>query len=88
MVYVRFERGRDNVIGPTFGPFPFVQVTYNVVRYGPEGKDLAYLSHLNDDWEINDWEINMMAPDPVKTGNEGDDYNFSDFIVYDADQPE
>jgi hypothetical protein len=40
-LFVRFERGRDNVVGPTMGPFPFVQLTYEELRIGPSGDLVA-----------------------------------------------
>lgn len=52
MFYVHFERGRHDVDGPTFGPFPFVQMTYSGLRVGPEGDWLAYHMKESDEWEI------------------------------------
>lgn len=79
-VYVRFERGRDGIVGPTFGPFPFAQVTYSTLRVGPDGDDLAY---LNDD---GDWELRIGTSAPLQLWT-GTIY-FSDFIVYEADNPQ
>lgn len=48
MVIVEFfsvnEANHNLTMGPIrFGPFPFVQLTYELLRYGPDGNDLAVL---------------------------------------------
>lgn len=65
-VFVRFERGRDDVIGPTYGPYDFVQVTYTELRTSPDGEALA--TYDNGDWNLVDAER--------------DETVFSDFIIY------
>lgn len=40
--YVRPERGQEDIIGPTFGPFDeFIQLTYGDVRVGPNGESIG-----------------------------------------------
>lgn len=75
-VYIRFERGRDDVIGPTYGPYDFIQVTYGLVRASRNGEEteLATADKQDDgDWVLVDSERNETV--------------FSDFIIYDAPQP-
>ena len=69
-VFVRFERGRDDVWGPTFGPFEWVQQTYRELRTAPEGAILAVWHSKAGEWFIVD-------------GPHKDEF-FSDFIVFDA----
>ncbi len=56
-LYVRFERGRDDIIGPTFGPYDFAQLTYDELRVDV-GDDsdivLARFSMDDQEWRIND----------------------------------
>ena len=72
--FVRFERGRDGIVGPTFGPFPFVQITYETLRVGPDGDEFAYL-HKDGDWYLTDEH----TPVALRS-TEG----YSDIIIYDA----
>ncbi len=54
MVWVRFENshtGKDEI----YGPYNFIQVTYNWLRYGPEGLTLANLGD-DDEWKTMDGE--------------------------------
>ena len=67
--WVRFERGRDGVIGPTYGPYPFVQLTYTILRAGPNGGDIAVMQ-ADGDWILSDAER--------------EDRVFSDAIIYDS----
>lgn len=55
-VFVEFSCYRDNMQGPQLGPFPFVQVTYDRLRVGPDGNDLAVLGS-DGDWHLvgADW---------------------------------
>jgi hypothetical protein len=71
--FVRFEKGREGKVGPTFGPYPFVQLTYHTLRVGPEGEDLAYMGK-DDDWYLTD-EHTPVADRP----SEG----WSDIIIWD-----
>ena len=50
-VKIRFERGRDCVIGPTFGPYEFVQVTYALLR-DDKDNDIACQYARDDDWTL------------------------------------
>ena len=52
-LYVRFERGRDDIIGPTFGPYEFVQLTYDQLRVGAEGETLAAFYGEDQEWVID-----------------------------------
>jgi hypothetical protein len=54
--YIRFERGRDGVIGPTFGPFDFVQLTYDELRVGRDGEPFALFDQTKGDWFIRYYE--------------------------------
>lgn len=68
-VYIRFECPRDDVEGPILGPYPFVQVTYDELRVGPDGDVVAVLD------ESGDWELTIGAGE--YTGQ-----RYSDFVVY------
>jgi len=74
--FVRFERGRNDVMGPTFGPFEFLQQTYEELRISPDGETLAY-------WDegANEWFLNQKAGI-----HQGEFY--SDFVVYTASKAE
>lgn len=49
-VMVRFEReGRGRI---DYGPFPFVQLTYESLRAGPEGEEFAYLHSDDGLWRV------------------------------------
>ena len=61
MVYVSFERGRDNLLGPSYGPFEYVQFTYREIRT-PGDKILAVMSE-EDDWVLTgDFPLEENAP--------------------------
>lgn len=68
-VFIRFERGRDGIVGPTYGPYDFVQITYGLVRASIDGQEteLAAHSQFDDDWTLLD--------------HERDDTVFSDVII-------
>ena len=74
MVYIRFERGRDGIIGPTYGPYDFVQGTYTLIRAGRtvngdyEETELATYDRQDEDWVLVDKEAEEVV--------------FSDYIVY------
>ena len=72
--YVRFERGRDGVIGPTLGPFDFVQVTYGEELRDDQGCVIA--EYGTDDGNNFDWWLTDRAQQV------GFDNNYSDFIIY------
>jgi hypothetical protein len=50
MISVRFERGQNDNVSSVYGPFPFVQLTYEELRVGPEGLTLAI--YFNGWWKI------------------------------------
>lgn len=35
-IYVRFETARDCLVGPTYGPYDYVQVTYKLLKGGSQ----------------------------------------------------
>lgn len=41
-VFIRFELPREDAIGPTLGPYPYVQLTYEMLTVGPDGEELAH----------------------------------------------
>jgi hypothetical protein len=47
--WVRFEDPRTGR-AKEFGPFPFVQLTYSVLRVGPDGDELA--GFVRGEWEL------------------------------------
>jgi hypothetical protein len=52
--YLRFEFGQEDHISPVYGPFPFVQLTYELLRVGPDGEELAYFEDANNCWRVRD----------------------------------
>lgn len=70
-VSLRFERGRDGVIGPTYGPYDYVQITYTIIRI-PGDRDIAF-RELKGDWIVCD-------------GGPNDGCHYSDIIIYE-DKP-
>lgn len=73
--WVRFERGRNDVMGPTFGPFAWVQHTYQdlTVDVGPNGEANATLAYWDAD--AVEWFLDRAAGE-----HEGEFY--SDVIVF------
>ena len=69
--WIRFERGRDGVIGPTYGPYDFIQVTYDLVRASRDDNEteLAMHGRIDGDWYLID---KKKHPETV----------FSDMIVW------
>lgn len=49
-VKIRFERGQEDRVSQDYGPYPFVQLTYEDLRVGPDGEHLASL--LDGYWHI------------------------------------
>lgn len=50
-VFIAFWRGRDNIEGPVFGPFDYVEATYEEIRVSPDGNfTVAYLS--DGEWRL------------------------------------
>lgn len=50
--YVRFECGRDGIVGPRFGPYDFVQITYNVIRASLNGEETELAEYDDGDWML------------------------------------
>ena len=73
-VFIRFERGRDDVVGPTLGPFEWVQQTYQDLRVSPDGETLAQWVGNAGEWFIID-------------GEHAEEF-YSDFVIYDRDTAE
>ena len=53
-IFARFERGRDGIIGPTIGPYEFLQWTYSIIR-DDQDKEVAS-RRTDEDWEGPDGE--------------------------------
>lgn len=66
-MYVRFERGRDDVCGPVLGPYEWVQQTYEDLRVSPDGEIIAQWVVKAGEWFI--------------VSGEHEDEFYSDFIV-------
>lgn len=49
-MYIRFECGTEGRASIEYGPFPFVQMTYQYLRVGPEGEHFAEFDPENDEW--------------------------------------
>lgn len=65
MVYLRFECGQEDRTSPEYGPFPFVQLTYDEVRVGPDGDSFASFS-TEGEWRTlqdPDWYSDVMIYD-------------------------
>ena len=58
-IFVRFEYGQQDRISADYGPFPFVQLTYDALRVGPNGDELASFDGHNGTWfilpELSEW---------------------------------
>ena len=52
-VLVRFECGSEDRVSGQYGPFSFVQLTYNTLRAGPDSDDLAYAGS-DGFWRVGD----------------------------------
>ena len=52
MINLRFERGLDDraggAVGPTLGPYDWVQLTYGTIRVSPDGEEVAALDIEGD----------------------------------------
>lgn len=64
-VFVRFENVHTDKMR-MMGPYPFVQLTYETLRYGPDGDDLAYFDRHNGTWwmidGLSEWTDIIIAP--------------------------
>ena len=49
-VMIRFECGQEGRISKDFGPFPFVQATYEQIRVGPDGDAIACWNQNTGHW--------------------------------------
>lgn len=101
--YVRFERGRDDIVGPTFGPYDFVQLTYRYLRAVTEGGQDILLGHYNasdNEWwpegtEKNE-RVDFSSCHNVNWQCEGEDTEgekaleiwYSDIIIYSEEKEE
>lgn len=84
LVYIRFctkllsetdERRELEV-----GPFPFVQLTYEVLRIGPDGLEIAYFDEEEDAWLIAP-EAKAVENFPFLADLEGKEIRCSDVII-------
>lgn len=48
--YIRFERSKSDEVSEVYGPFDFVQLTYELLRVGPDGDEFAHYS--NGWWQV------------------------------------
>ena len=53
-VFVRFECGSEDRMSGEYGPFPFVQLTYNELRVGPDDDGFAYFGGADGFWRVGD----------------------------------
>ena len=83
--YIRFERGRDGITGPTFGPFDWVQMTYETLRVSPDGKPLATFLNHKGDW-LFDYIIGSDLEKMVVSVTD-EDQRYSDIIIYGNHEP-
>lgn len=49
-LFVRFEYGQESRVSRDYGPFPFVQLTSNALRVGPDGDILGSFIAEDDLW--------------------------------------
>lgn len=65
-VEVRFECARKERVGPTLGPFEWVQLTYELLRVSPDGEELAH--YADEGWRLGDddtaYSDVIIAPTP------------------------
>mgnify|MGYP001611948225 FL=1 len=73
-VMIRFEHGYEGRISKEYGPFPFVQLTYELLRVGPDGEDFAI---YDGTWHLTTSSLDE-NPDPEI---------WSDVIIYSFDGP-
>ena len=52
-VFIQFEYGQEDRQSEEFGPYPFVQVTYDAVRVDPNG-DTEIASFIDGLWVTQD----------------------------------
>lgn len=74
-VMVRFEDGQHDAVSKEYGPYPFVQLTYESLRVGPDGDWLAV-------YQLGKWHL-----DSQKSQEEGYLY-FSDVVIYAQEKDE
>lgn len=51
-LFIQFFRLREDVPGPTLGPFPWVLVTYTELRVGPDSDPIARYDEQSRDWHL------------------------------------
>lgn len=76
-VMIRFKCGAESRLSEEFGPFPFVQMTYNSLRTGPDGETFAVFYPESQEWRL------------LSTAHEDQSEKkpvwWSDFVVYTKD---
>ena len=63
MFYVTFSRGRDEVVGPTIGPFESVNIFYDTLRVAPGGDEVARMRR-DGDWYLTPAGVSLVEPQP------------------------
>ena len=43
MLNIRFECVSEDRVSPPYGPFEYVQLTYNMLRVNPDGMEFAFI---------------------------------------------
>lgn len=80
--FIRFERGRDDVIGPTFGPFEYVQFVLGQLTAQPIRGPQRLLEDLAQHMACGDW---VLGDDAFEHRGE----YYSDMIIFQGgDVPE
>ena len=64
MIKFRFENGRTDQWSEDFGPFEFVQLTYEDLRVGPDGESFATMNG-NAEWTIDQDESGTVYSDVI-----------------------
>lgn len=72
-IKVRFERGQQDKQSQEFGPFEFVQLTYEGLRIAPDGEWLA--NYTDGFWRLTDESVKSISADDLQQ-------EWSDVIIY------
>lgn len=73
LILVQFERGQEDKWSQEFGPFEFVQLTYEGLRISPNGDWLA--NYIDGFWKLTDVTIKTVTLDELTQ-------DWSDVIIY------
>lgn len=86
--YFHLECGQENRFSPTFGPFEFVQLTYDLLRVGPNGVEVAFFDQKSGGWLFSDRpevvEVLGKGEDTFKMGQRIGNINdwYSDVVIF------